>query len=270
MLEASLFLWQTKIKVPDLIATMLEMINFVPLIINYNMKKNILDLNSSEALDFLLKGSSYCTIDLPSYIGFNKLIKDVYNSIKNKNLDSCCNQVPRDATKPHKTKADFPSTKENVCYKLLSNKDGKYAWRPLQIIHPILYCQLVKLLTKEDNWNMIKDRYKAFYSASSNIECVSIPIVSTSKQSDKAESILNWWQEIEQQSIKLSLKYDCVLITDIIDCYSAIYTHSIPWALHSRTVAKTQRGTELLGNEIDFLIREMVYGQTNGIPQGYV
>lgn len=232
---------------------------------------NILDLTHLEAQTFFLKGESYSNIDFPHYFDFNNIIGEIFKEISNKVLVDCCNQIPKsnEKTKPKgKTKPNLPSMYENVCCQLLTNKDGKYAWRPLQLIHPFLYCFLVKEITEQNNWSIIKSRFTDF-SANKKIECLSIPIQSETKKSDKAENILNWWNGIEQKSIKLSLKYDHVLITDITDCYSSIYTHSIVWALHSVSIAKQKTGN-LLGDRVDTLIREMRYGQTNGIPQGSV
>lgn len=58
--------------------------------------------------------------------------------------------------------------------------------------------------------------------------------------------------------------------TDITNCYPSIYTHSISWALHTEKFAKKNREKGILGNDIDYLLQEMSYGQTNGIPQGSV
>ena len=58
--------------------------------------------------------------------------------------------------------------------------------------------------------------------------------------------------------------------TDIADCYGSLYTHSIAWAIETIGIAKKQRDGKLLGNTIDAHIRNMQYGQTNGIPQGSV
>ncbi len=62
-----------------------------------------------------------------------------------------------------------------------------------------------------------------------------------------------------------------MLQTDIADCYGSIYTHSIPWAIHSKAEAKKQANRAdktLIGNSIDNYLQDMSYGQTNGIPQG--
>jgi RNA-directed DNA polymerase len=74
-------------------------------------------------------------------------------------------------------------------------------------------------------------------------------------------------------SLELSLTYDHTIHTDITDCYGAIYTHSISWALHSKNYAKdpkNRKNKKLIGNIIDTHIQDMQYGQTNGLPQGSV
>lgn len=59
-----------------------------------------------------------------------------------------------------------------------------------------------------------------------------------------------------------------LLFADLVRFYPSIYTHSIAWVLHSKSVAKVNHGTSLLGNEIDMLVRNCQDGQTNGIPIG--
>jgi RNA-directed DNA polymerase len=164
---------------------------------------------------------------------------------------------------------DKPYNHENVNYLLYSNKDGKYSWRPLQIINPLIYVDLVNVITKESNWENIKNKFKEFQS-NPNIKCMSIPIISTSKKKDKAEQIISWWEQIEQESLKLALEFNYVIHTDITNCYGSIYTHTIPWALHGKEKAKSKKKKDLLGNKIDKCFQNMNYGQTNGIPQGSV
>lgn len=115
---------------------------------------------------------------------------------------------------------------------------------------------------------MILNRFKEF-SKNTRIQCLSLPVVSCSDETDKAEQVSHWWHAVEQCSIEFSLDYEYLLETDITDCYGAIYTHSIAWALHSKAEAKKKRGDKsLLGNVIDAHIQDMRHGQTNGIPQG--
>lgn len=62
-----------------------------------------------------------------------------------------------------------------------------------------------------------------------------------------------------------------ILQTDVLSFYHAIYTHSIPWALHGKKAAKRNRSTTdpaVYGNQIDMLLRACQDGQTVGIPVG--
>jgi len=59
-----------------------------------------------------------------------------------------------------------------------------------------------------------------------------------------------------------------VLTTDISRFYHSIYTHSIPWAMHTKSRAKMDRSFGLLGNRLDYLVRQGQDGQTIGIPIG--
>lgn len=67
--------------------------------------------------------------------------------------------------------------------------------------------------------------------------------------------------------LRASSRY--VLKTDINNYYPSIYTHSIPWALHTKPKAKKLRKpSDLQGNRLDQLIRQGQHGQTIGIPIG--
>jgi hypothetical protein len=62
-----------------------------------------------------------------------------------------------------------------------------------------------------------------------------------------------------------------ILQTDVLSFYHAIYTHSVPWALHGKRVAKRNRSTTdpaVYGNRLDALLRSCQDGQTIGIPVG--
>lgn len=60
-----------------------------------------------------------------------------------------------------------------------------------------------------------------------------------------------------------------LLTTDLSQFYPSIYTHSIPWSLHTKSVAKArQNDYTLLGNVLDLATRNGQYRQTAGIPIG--
>jgi RNA-directed DNA polymerase len=216
-------------------------------------ERSILQMTASQARAFLLKPASYCGIDLPVYLTFARVLSAVTTELSSKTLSSLSSNA-----------RDY----EGVNYSMLANKDGRHAWRPLQLIHPALYVSLVQKITEPAQWKVIRDRFKEFQK-SAKLKCLSIPIEASPSQKDKAAQILNWWQGIEQGSIELALDYNYAFHADITDCYSAIYTHSIAWAVHGKAKAKAARKDRtLIGNIIDSHIQDMRHGQTNGIPQG--
>ena len=125
-------------------------------------------------------------------------------------------------------------------------------------------------MTNRSSWKEIKDRFNALRVP--NIEVASIPKVKgKSDKSHSAASVSSWWENVEQRSLELAISYRYIFVTDITNCYGSIYTHTIPWALMGRDVAKQKRQSKgLLGNVIDHYLQGMQYGQTNGIPQGSV
>ena len=188
-------------------------------------RKSILELNANEARQFFLKHESYCNIDLPKYFSFSELLEKISNAYTGKNLLNDFSQ-----SKSAMGKLD------DVNHLLYANKDGKLSWRPFQIINPLVYVALVHEITEQKNWEKLQARFEKF-SKNEKIKCLSIPVQSENKQSDKAQQISNWWEQVEQQSILLSLEYDYVFDTDVADCYGSIYTHSIAWAVEGKKIA---------------------------------
>lgn len=102
----------------------------------------------------------------------------------------------------------------------------------MELINPVLYIALIHQITKRRRWNELRKRFN-FFKKYNLIKCVSIPVVDDKVQKNsKQKQILSWWENIEQKSIELSLDFQYVFHTDIVDCYGSIYTHSIAWALH--------------------------------------
>lgn len=221
--------------------------------------KDVLSMTAKEAKKFFLKGESYCNIALPQYFNFGPYLKKLSVSLGNKKLGDVINDKKR-----------FPKCFDDVNYKFFNNKDGKYEWRMFQLIHPIIYITLLNEII--ENWDNILQRIK-FLSSNSKIRCASIPVESKDKYKDLRSQILKWWDDVEQESLRLSLKFSYMMQTDITNCYPSIYTHALAWAMHGKEFMKKEENRDnktFLGNKIDFYIRNMQYGQTNGIPQGSV
>ncbi len=236
--------------------------------------KNILDLNYIEAKKFLLKEKSYCNLNLPLYFKFSKLLENISDILTNKKLINFYKNG----------KNNRPSSFEDVNYKLFGNKDGEYAWRLYQLIHPALYVSLVHQITKKENWVIIVEKFQEFKN--SVVECESLPVVKEkqvtcdrlpgfeeSEKNNTKEQIFHWKNKVEQESIILALEYNYIFHTDIVDCYGSIYTHSIAWALHTKKEAKkinNRFDSSRIGVCIDKHLQAMANGQTNGIPQGSI
>jgi RNA-directed DNA polymerase len=224
---------------------------------------SLLKLSHHDARAFLLKGESYCSFDLPPYFSFDTMLGKISKLIVGKELKT----FYKENTGPR----DF----DDLNHTLFHNKDGKFAWRPLQLSHPVLYVSLVHAITEQAAWKAISERFKEF-GKNKRIVCASLPVRSETAQSDRAEQILHWWEDLEQRSIEMSLEYEHLAHTDITDCYSSIYTHSIVWALHGIVEAKKKANrtnsafSAFIGNVIDSHLQDMSYGQTNGIPQGSI
>lgn len=214
--------------------------------------KKLIDLSNDEAKAYFLKGSSYFRESMPSYISFDPILSDVaallngryYTGFKSDNPD------------------DFPK----VSYCFLANKDGKLAWRPFELIHPVIYVSLVNLICNPENWEFCTKRWSEYEEGV--VECCGAPVVSLDSQKDVAAQVRSWWRGVEQRSLVYSLEFSHVLHTDVTDCYGS--THSIAWALHGIEESKRNKREKSLGNMIDSHIRASRYGQTNGISQGSV
>jgi hypothetical protein len=216
------------------------------------LKQSIIDLEAQEARKYFLNPQNYFK-GLPPYFNFSDLLKELSKKTNKNNF---------------RLKTPTPSDYDDVNYKLLTNKDGEYAWRLLQLIHPVLYVSLVQEITKKENWKLIIEKLQEYQSKNS-IKCTSLPVIPSKSKSGQKEQIIAWWTEVELRSLELALDYKYLFHTDIVNCYGSIYTHAISWALHGKEIAKKQRkSANLIGNKIDWHLQDMSYGQTNGIPEG--
>ena len=134
--------------------------------------------------------------------------------------------------------------------------------RTASVVHPLHF---ISLATELDNgWSELTTHF-----TKSN---VSLTTVSINNHDKKIEFDNKYGEKIEKRITNLSTnRY--ILFVDINRYYSSIYTHSIPWALHSKEVAKQSiknRKTKfkLLGNRLDRVICNLQDGQTMGIPIG--
>ncbi len=231
------------------------------------MAEKITELSAEDARKYFLDAKCYSTIDLPKYFDFQPLLDALSFIMKDKTLEDislkedCGNKKEKQPTK-------YPSQYDSVNYSIYQNKDGNFAWRKSQLIHPAIYIYLVNLITEEYNWKIITRHFKKC-SYDERLMCCSSLYGTT----DKSDIVENWWKYVEQKSIELSLDFNWLAITDITDCYGSLYTHSISWAIHGKEKCKKNllldkdKQEKLFGDKLDAAIRQMTYNQTNGIPQ---
>ncbi len=217
--------------------------------------KHVADVSAEEAKAHFLEGSSYFNGDFPEYISFEPILRAVAKVLSGKNFKGFGNLKPE--------------LFADVNYSFVANKDGRFAWRPYELMHPAIYVSLVNSICSAESWSQITTRFAEFKGGA--VVCCSSPVMSVDHQSHQAMQVRHWWQAVEQQSLIHSLEFSHVLHTDVTDCYGSLYTHSISWALHGQQIAKESKHDDsLLGNKIDAHIRASRYGQTNGVCQGSV
>ena len=77
-------------------------------------------------------------------------------------------------------------------------------------------------------------------------------------------------ERVEERAYRMN-RARYVFASDVSECYSSIYTHSIEWALHGKEASKRRLSTlpkpaDPLGARLDAAVRHGQEGQTKGIP----
>lgn len=134
-------------------------------------------------------------------------------------------------------------------------KVGGYR-RNLSVPNPLFYIRLSKTIS--DNWAEIYKHTEKSTLSMSRLKLGSSRAI--------AKPIFD---ELIQERIIRSAGSRHLLKVDISRFYNSIYTHSIPWALHAKPIAKIHRKrTPHFGNALDEDCRKLQDGQTIGIPVG--
>jgi hypothetical protein len=129
--------------------------------------------------------------------------------------------------------------------------------RKLSIPNPIVFYQLASCIV--ENWHDLQR------SASQSPYSLTTPVDGIMSRAIERQYSLTE-RPIRRAQLRSTARY--TLQADINRFYPSVYTHSIPWAIHTKAAAKANRGDGLLGNRIDRLVRNGQDGQTMGIPIG--
>ncbi len=129
--------------------------------------------------------------------------------------------------------------------------------RQLSILNPIHFSFLADFVV--DNWAVLeKEATASGFSLSS-------PVTTDPKRG------IGRKHKMDQRSERRAQVYAqgrFLLRADISRFYPSVYTHSISWALHGKVYSKQHKFDQNLGNQLDKLVQNCQYGQTNGIPIG--
>lgn len=129
--------------------------------------------------------------------------------------------------------------------------------RRLSIVNPLNFFRLAKAF--EDNIDELKQHW--------NTSKYSLTKPSMAKSNPRALGARKRQRSIENAKRRVGSKY--VLSTDVSEFYPSVYTHTIPWAIHGKKVAKDNpNDLSLLGNRLDIEVRNGQHQQTKGIPIG--
>lgn len=131
--------------------------------------------------------------------------------------------------------------------------------RTVGVPNPINFFNLAKIISED--WSTIQA------IVAKNSLSTSSPVFDTAySRAIKTKNPLR-----ERPQIKLDARAlgRYALVTDIQQFYPSIYTHTIPWAIHGKVVAKAKRNDmTLLGNKLDHWTQYGQDSQTRGIPIG--
>ena len=221
----------------------------------YTPPSTVLSLDADGAEKFLLETPQFMNCEMPEYIVFDDVLQFVKEKIGNKTFVECCAQNPDDI--------------HNVSLNMLTNKDGHYAVRPLTLANPYLYYFIVRELCNENSWAAIKDCFEKFKVP--KFTACAIPVIPQENESfHKSTTILNWWNNLEQRALELSLEYKYMFVTDITNCYGTVNPQTIEWALTLKdTEFATDENRPMAQNIIRYLAA-LQQGRNIGLPQGGV
>jgi len=138
--------------------------------------------------------------------------------------------------------------------------------RHLGVPHPESY--FVQALAIKKHWNLIKEHCLQGYPHVSRIFVRHTKGGQIFEMSYKAPERY----ALEETELKWQAGAQYRVDADISSCFPSIYTHSIPWALHTQEVAKKKESRtsliKLPGNLLDKCTRVNRDGQTNGLLIG--
>lgn len=220
-----------------------------------NETKNVLSLESKDAMDFFLKSEQYHGFELPEYFVFDELLQNIKEVVEDKPYEECLQDEIS------------PENLSDVNLDILLNKDGRYAVRPIILANLFLYYFLVREICNEQSWTLIKKLFEKFQVP--HITSCALPVIPKEKEPfHKSTTIINWWSSMEQRSIELSLEYRYMFVTDITNCYGSVNPQAFDWAFSFKDTQYEKDNESSISKSIQKYLRAFQQGRNIGIPQG--
>lgn len=217
--------------------------------------KNVLSLDSKDAMDFFLKSEQYHGFELPEYFVFDELLQNVKRIVEDTPYEECLQN------------GISPENLSNVNLDILLNKDGHYAVRPIVLANPFLYYFLVREICNESSWILIKKLFEKFQVP--HITSCAMPVIPKGTEPfHKSTTIINWWNSMEQRSIELSLEFRYMFVTDITNCYGSVNPQAFDWAFSLKDTRFENGNKNSISKNIQKYLRAFQQGRNIGIPQG--
>ena len=147
-----------------------------------------------------------------------------------------------------------------------------YTDRTFGVLDPEIHSDIA--LTLARNWQTL---IKKIFHDDNKVSAYSFPIPLNSKTPGSIGSlrsgrmIYEFIEMAENDVAATAYRFKFIIKTDIKNFYPAIYTHSIPWAIHGKRLirrANNRRDYTYFGNRLDKLFQNANDGCTNGVPIG--
>jgi hypothetical protein len=155
---------------------------------------------------------------------------------------------------------------------LLTIQFPKSEWtdRKFSVMDPGIHSAIAYWIAS--NWKTVLGR---MMPPKNKVCSYSFPIPLSSKTPSKVgrlrsgRSIYEFIEMAENDLSSIAYRYKFLFRTDVKNFYPSIYTHSIAWAIHNKSVARRRRRDfSLVGNRLDKLFQNSNDGCTNGIAIG--
>lgn len=137
--------------------------------------------------------------------------------------------------------------------------------RPIGIPTPMAHERICASL--KENWEAIQKHFRDTTSSNSHI----VSRIHIRKMND-TDSLFkmnysNWRADgTPEPDISLGKKY--LVRADISKCFPSIYSHAIPWAIATKSIAKQNVHEDIWYNDLDEEVRNSTNGETHGLLIG--